>query len=45
VHTRKRRFQVTNSQIVTVLVLLGLVLGPLGAIPVAAGPPGGWVQQ
>ncbi len=44
-HGRKRGFQVANSQIITVLVLPGLKLGPLGAILVAAGPPGGSVLQ
>ena len=44
-HARKRRFQGTNSQIATILVLPGLKLGILGAIPVAAGIPGGGVPQ
>jgi hypothetical protein len=36
---------VTNSQIITILVLRGLLTGRLGAIPVADGIPGGWVPQ
>ena len=44
-HARKRRFQGTNSQIATILVLPGLKLGTLEAIPVAAGIPGGGVPQ
>jgi hypothetical protein len=43
-HRRKRRFPATSSPIITMLVLVGLLFSSLGATPVAAKPPHGWVE-